>query len=239
MIIPVSKSQSLKRNSVLALCLICASSLGAQNASNAAADFRDALKLVERHEFYEARTSAIESLKRHPNSVEGYNLLGIIESNLKDYPAALDAFSRALALQPKSIKTHNNLGDLYLAVNRVDDAEKEFRTVLRLAPADAEGNYNLGVLLMANGVPAEAIPHFERVHPQNTATQFNLVRAYFAVKRPADALRLAARLSAQNNQVQVHFSLGVLLASERQYKAAQDELSKADALAAQHLRDCV
>lgn len=230
MIIPVSKSQSLKRNSVLALCLICASSLGAQNASNAAADFRDALNLVERHEFYEARTSAIESLKRHPNSVEGYNLLGIIESNLKDYPAALDAFSRALALQPKSIKTHNNLGDLYLAVNRVDDAEKEFRTVLRLAPADAEGNYNLGVLLMANGVPAEAIPHFERVHPQNTATQFNLVRAYFAVKRPADALRLAARLSAQNNQVQVHFSLGVLLASERQYKAAQDELSKADAL---------
>ncbi len=230
MMIPLSHSQSRKRNVVLVLFLICASSLVAQSPSSAAEDFREAQKLVEQREYYEARTAAMEALKRHPSSVEGYNLLGIIESSIKDYPAALDAFSRALVLQPNSVKTHNNLGDLYLTVNRVGEAENEFRTVLRLAPADAEGNYNLGVLLMAKGVPAEAIPHFERVHPQNTATQFNLVRAYFAVRRPADALRLAAKLSEQSNEVQVHFSLGVLLASERQYKAAQDELGKADAL---------
>jgi tetratricopeptide (TPR) repeat protein len=82
---------------------------------------------------------------------------------------------------------------------------------------------------MAKGAPTEAIPHFERVHPQNTATELNLVRAYFAARRPGEAMRLATRLSSQSNEVQVHFSLGVLLASERQYKAAQDELAKADA----------
>ena len=61
--------------------------------------------------------------------------------------------------------------------------------------------------------------------------RFNLIRAYFQSKRTAEALRLATELSAQNkNDVQVHFTLGVLLASEKQYKAAQLELEKADAL---------
>jgi tetratricopeptide (TPR) repeat protein len=218
-------------SSALVLILVCASSLCGQTPSREAADFRQAQQLAAQHEFYQARTSVIDGLKRNPGSVEGYNLLGIIESSLKDYPAALDAFSRALTLAPNSAKTHNNLGDLYLTVNQIPQAEKEFRTVLRLSPADPEGNYNLGVLLMGKGAPAEAIAHFERVHPQTTATQFNLVRAYFAVKRPADGRRLATKLSTLNpNNVRVHFSLGVLLASQHEYAAAEDELSKADAL---------
>lgn len=170
------------------------------------------------------------ALERHPKSVEGYNLLGIVDSNLKDYSAALAAFNRALALSPESVKTHNNLGSFYVSVHQLGEAEKQFRTSLRLSPSDSEGNYNLGSLLLARGAAAEAIAHFERVHPQNIATQLSLVRAYFDAKRPADALRFATKVSAQNDQVQVHFSLGVMLASERQYALAQDELAKADAL---------
>ena len=230
MMISTGSSHSRSRNCILALFLISASSLCAQSPSGSAADFREAQSLVGQHQFHEARTSALAALQRHPNSVEGYNLLGIIDTGLQDYPAALADFDKALALAPNSVKTHNNLANFYVAVHKMSDAEKEFRTVLRLAPTDAQGNYNLGVLLMAKGAPAEAIPHFERVHPQNTATAFNLVRAYFAVRRPADALRLATRLSAENNEVQVHFSLGVLLASAGQYKPAQEELAKADAL---------
>jgi len=57
------------------------------------------------------------------------------------------------------------------------------------------------------------------------------IRADLHGKRTAEALRLAARLSAEKkNDVQLHLSLGVLLASEKQYKAAQLELEKADAL---------
>lgn len=216
-------------SNLLSLSLFAASAY-AQTPVGSSHDFRDIQNLIAQHEFHEAKSATLEVLQRHPKSIEAYNLLGIIDSNVRDYPAALDAFHKALSLAPNSIKTHNNLGDLYIAVNQMSDAEKEFRTVLRLAPADAEGNYNLGVLLMTKGAPAEAIPHFERVHPQNTATQFNLIRAYFAAKRPADGVRLAAKLSETNNIVQVHFSLGVLLASERQYKLAQSELAKADAL---------
>lgn len=234
-------ARSMRSFLILLQCLLCASlsallsiaptPLLAQHAPNPSADFSEAQSLLQQGRLHEAKTSALDALRHHPSSVEGYNLLGIIESDLQDFPAALNAFGKALKIAPNSVKTHNNVGDLFVAAKQFNDAEREFRIVLRLDPADANGNYNLGVLLMAKGAPAEAIPHFEKVRPQNTPTEFNLIRAYFETKRPADALQLAAKLSAQSkDNVQVHFSLGTLLAAEKQYKEAQGEFEQADAL---------
>jgi tetratricopeptide (TPR) repeat protein len=187
--------------------------------------------LVQEGHLDEAKASLLEELHRNPASVEGYNLLGIIESNQQDYSNALAAFEKALQLSPNSAKTHNNLGNFYMTQKKAGLAEKEFRTSVRIDPGNADGNYNLGVLMMARGVPVEAIPHFERVHPTNLATSFNLLRAYFQCKRTAEALRLANALSDANKEnAQVHFTLGVMLASEKQYKPALLDLEKADAL---------
>jgi tetratricopeptide (TPR) repeat protein len=187
--------------------------------------------LAQQGRLEEARVKVQEELQQNPSSVEGWNLLGIIESQEQDYSGALAALQKALQLAPNSTKTHNNLGNVYLTQKKFDLAEKEFRTALRLDPGDQDASYNLGVLEIAKGSPAEAIAQFERVRPKNLATRFNLIRAYIESKRTAEGLRMATALSAENeNDVKVHFSLGVLLASERQYKAAQFELEKADAL---------
>jgi tetratricopeptide (TPR) repeat protein len=194
------------------------------------AELQQAEALMQQGHLDEAKAKVQEQLGRSA-SVEGYNLLGIIESGQQDYANALASFQKALQLSPNSTKTHVNLGNVYLMQKKADIAEKEFRTVLRLEPQNQDGNYNLGLLLMAKGAPAQAIPLLARVHPANTATRFNLIQAYFQIKRNAEALRMATELSAENkNDVQVHFSLGILLASEKQYKAAQFELQKADAL---------
>ncbi len=67
--------------------------------------------------------------------------------------------------------------------------------------------------------------------PADPAPSLPLIRAYLQTHRVTEALRMVAALSAQHKaDVQVHLSLGVLLASEMQYKAAQLELEKADAL---------
>jgi tetratricopeptide (TPR) repeat protein len=64
------------------------------------------------------------------------------------------------------------------------------------------------------------------------AAKFALIRSDLENKHTTEALRLATRLSAQHeNDLKVHFSLGVLLAVEKQYKPAELELEKADALA--------
>jgi tetratricopeptide (TPR) repeat protein len=190
--------------------------------------FQAAETLLGEHKLAEARTEALEQLKQH-STVEGYNLLGIIESNQQDYEAAIASFQQALHLSPRSTKTLNNLGNTYAAQKRWDQAESEFRTVLRMEPANADANYNLGVLLMLKGSATEAIPHFERVH--TTQSQFSLVRAYLQTHRTAEALRTADALADNHkSEVQVQFSLGVLLASAQQYKAAQRLLDRAEAL---------
>jgi tetratricopeptide (TPR) repeat protein len=210
---------------------LCLATPGLPQQAASSDSFSEAEALLQQHRLAEAKTAVLDELKQHPSSVDGYNLLGIIQSNQRDFAGAIATFQKALQLNPRSAKTHNNLGNAYAAQKQFDPAEKEFRSVLRVDPANSDANYNLGVLLMMKGSAAEAAPHFERVQPKTTAAQFNLIRAYFQSHRPSDALRVANELSEQNkNDVQVHFSLGLLLASERQYKAAQLELENADVL---------
>ncbi len=214
--------------SSLCACFVCDAQQGPPHAT---ADFSEAQELLQQHRLNEARTAAMNELTLHPSSVEGYNLLGIINDERMDYQGALEAFQKALALAPHSIKTHNNLGNLYAETRHLDLAEQEFRTALRINAADQEGNYNLGTLLMVKGEAAQAIPYLERIHPQTVASRFNLVRAYFQLHRAADGLRMANELAEQaKDQVRVQFSLGVFLASQKQYAPAQLALERADVL---------
>lgn len=188
--------------------------------------------LMRQHRLFEAKTEALKAIQAHPSNVEAYNLLGIIQGEQQNYADAIEVFQKALKIAPNSTKTRNNLGNVYVAEQKPDLAEMEFRAVLRLDPANRDANYNLGMLLLAKSSPAQAISHFARVRPQNDETRFNLVRAYFENKQPAEALRVAGELSAESkSNLQVHFSLGLLLASEKQYAPAVLEFEKADALA--------
>jgi tetratricopeptide (TPR) repeat protein len=191
----------------------------------------EAGELLRRGSIDEAKKKIQEELQQNPSSVQGYNLLGIVDTNEKDYANALLAFEHALKIEPNSTGTRNNLGNLYVAEAKLDLAEAEFRKVLRIEPGNRDGNYNLGLVLLAKNSPLEAISHFERVHPADNATRFNLTRAYFRANKPTEALKVAAELSADNKtDVQLHFTLGVLLAAQKQYRAAQLELEQADAL---------
>jgi len=192
---------------------------------------QQAEQLIQQGLFDQARAIIDEQIRNNPSNVDAYNLLGIAYASEKDYPHALDSFERALKIAPDSKTTHNNLGNLYVSQQKLELAEKEFTTVLKTAPLNRDANYNLGLLLMAKGAPLAAIQHFQRVRPLTVEARFNLVRAYFAAGQTAEALQVARELSAgHKHDVQLHFTLGVLLASAKQYKPAQLELEQANAL---------
>lgn len=203
----------------------------AQRTADTSPLLLDAGELLRQGLLDQAKEKIRAELQRNPSSVEAFNLLGIVETNEKDYSGALEAFQHALKLDPNSTGTRNNLGNLYVAEQKFDLAEAEFRRVVRLRPADHDGNYNLGLVLLATNHPLEAISSFERVHPADNATRFNLTRAYFRSGKTAEALKTAKALSAENkSDVQLHFTLGVLFAAQKQYAPAQLEFEQADAL---------
>jgi tetratricopeptide (TPR) repeat protein len=193
--------------------------------------FAEAETLLQQGAFGEAKAKIQEQLALNPASVEGYTLLGIVCNSEKDYDQALEAFQHAIKLAPTSAKTRINLGNVYIAQEKLDLAEKEFRKALSLDPANRDGHYNLGLVLMAKGAPAQAIPQFLQARPLNIPTRFNLIRAYLQAGRTKEGLAAAEQLSAQGkNNIQLHFTLGVMLASSKQYDIAQRELEKANAL---------
>jgi tetratricopeptide (TPR) repeat protein len=193
--------------------------------------FAEVESLLQQGRSAEAKERLQDIVAQDPGSVEGYNLLAIACISQKDYQAAFDALQHALKLNPTSPRTRTNLGNLYVAQQKLDLAEKEFREVLRTSPANSDANYNLGVVLLGSNKPAAAIPYLQRVVPPTTTSQINLMRAYLRVNQAAPALKIADRLSAQNaKDVQLHFTLGTLLASNGEYRAAQRALEKANLL---------
>jgi len=194
-------------------------------------ELAEAESLFQQGQLAEAKIAVQNFLQSQSSSVDGYNLLGIICSNQQDYDCSLEAFQKALTLNPASSRTHVNLGNLYASAGKTEPAEKEFRKALALAPWDQQANYNLALLLLAQGKAAAAIPLLQHVHPAPVEARMNLVRAYLRASRSADGLSLAKQLSLESkNDVQRHFTLGLLLASEKQYKLAELELEKADSL---------
>jgi tetratricopeptide (TPR) repeat protein len=202
-----------------------------QSAKSTSPLLAEAEALLREGRVTDAKSKIQEELQRNPASAEAYDLLGVAYVSEKDYPGALDAFQHALKLEPNSTRTRNSIANVYVAQGKLDLAEQAFRDILRFTPTNRDANYNLGLVLLARGSPAKAILHFQRVRPTNLETRLNLTRAYLQAGRTAEGLKSATALSNDNkDDVQLHFTLGVLLASEKQYHAAQLELEKANAL---------
>ncbi len=244
------------RNPVLALAMLsvlpCAAAAQQTNKTSPTASakpkaaqtprppspFLQAETLLSQGLLDEAKKETLAQLQLHPSSSEGYKLLGIICVSQKDYVNAMEAFQHALKLEPASAGLHNDLGNVFMAQGKPDLAEKEFRKALLLDSSNRDANFNLGLLLMAKNQPVEAIPHFQRVHPVDTPTRFNLLRAYLRAGKTAEGLKLANEISGQDpNNVNLHTTLGALLASEKQWRSAQLELEKANCPAAGNIRD--
>ena len=191
----------------------------------------EAEALLREGRIADAKSKIQEELERNPWNAEAYNLLGVACVNERDFSGALEALQHALKFAPNSTRTRNSIANVYVAQGKLDLAEQELRTVLRVAPTNRDANYNLGLVLLAQDAPAKAIPYFQRVRPANRESKFNLTRAYLLSGRTSEGLKSATELSNENkDDVQLHVTLGVLLAAEKQYRAAQLELEKANAL---------
>lgn len=200
-------------------------------ADSADQQFAEADKLLTEGNSEGALAAAEAGLRLSPRSVRGLNLLGVIYGQKRDFPHAISAFESALKIDPHSAVTHTNLGNVYFGEQKFDLAEKEFQLTLGEHPNDRQANYDLGSLLLVKKQPKLAIAYFSRVQPQDAQVLLNLCQAYFASGQKAKGLEIAKSLSAlAKDDVRAHFTLGVLLAAQEQYKDAIHELEAADAL---------
>jgi len=139
-----------------------------------------------------------QALQLDPRSSLQTNL-GIIEAARGNLPEAEAAFRLAVTTDPKSVAAQLELGRFQWLTGKLADAEGTFRAALALEPANVLANRALAAFYLQSGRPAEAEPYLKKAVEASGAVDAKLALAdyYAAMKRPADAMGVLEKLSAE------------------------------------------
>lgn len=122
--------------------------LGALKAAQAALPhLKRALALIGAKDYEAARTAAQKAVERDPNLIHAWHLLAIAREHLGDWPGALEAYERGLALDPANPPIANDLGRLASKMGMYPQAEALFRHYLSFRPFAPESSNNLAAVL--------------------------------------------------------------------------------------------
>lgn len=138
----------------------------------------------------EAARLLAEAATLNPNDALMYNEVGLIYLQRHNWPAAVDAFERAVALEPDFSIAHYNLACALERCRRPNAAIAAYRKAIENAPELAEAQSRLGNLLHARGHREEALECFRRAadaRPNATLGQLNKVKLLIEEDKAADA----------------------------------------------------
>ena len=107
-----------------------------------------ALFLISRQKWDEAREALTDLLIIDPNYPPAYNLLGNIYFYQGNFGAAKENYQKAVDLDQNLAEAWNNLGNIYGENNVLDKAEEYYRKALALNSANPSWNTNLGKVLL-------------------------------------------------------------------------------------------
>jgi serine/threonine protein kinase/Flp pilus assembly protein TadD len=150
-----------------------------------------------------------------------------------EWEQAVDAFTRALALDPASADACRELGRAYENLKRFDEAESTHRRAIELQPGYWANHNYLGTFLLRRSRIAEAAGVFRRaveLAPDNTRPLNNLAGALIAAERYDEAIDVLSRSTALKPTSGAFGNLGTTLFRRQRYAEAARAAEKAVAL---------
>ncbi|MDT4741899.1 tetratricopeptide repeat protein [Bradyrhizobium sp. WYCCWR 12699] len=110
----------------------------------------------------EAQAAYRKVLQLAPNQIVALHMLGILESDAKNYQQAEILLSRAVAADPRSADAHMSLGVALNGLRRHDEARASYRRALALRPNHAVTLSNLGNASAALDLHDEALHSYDK-----------------------------------------------------------------------------
>lgn len=125
------------------------------------------------------------------------------------YPAAVEAFTRAIQADAKDYFAHFNLAMAYTLMDRDAEAVAEYRRTLEIKPGLYEAELNGAIVLMRQKNPAEALPWLEdaarqrpaEFRPRNYLAEAQLQTGDYS--KAEESYRAALALDAANPGAQI------------------------------------
>lgn len=110
----------------------------------------------------EARQQLEVALERMPSVAQLWFNLGVVQEALNDWPGALEAYDRALALPAPPPGARMNRGYVLTRLGRLEEALANNREFARLQPDDADAHLNVAEVCMSMRRPEEGLVASER-----------------------------------------------------------------------------
>jgi tetratricopeptide (TPR) repeat protein len=148
------------------------------------------------------------------------------------FPAAAEAFGRAVSAAPDSATARLNFGLTLARLGKAADAASQFEAALRLDPANLEARAALGIVLADQGRDADSLEHlrpaFEQ-RPQDLNVRGALVRVLIRSRRIDDAIAVLERVSSLDpDNEETVVSLAILFADRQRFREAVTLLDEAN-----------
>ncbi len=124
--------------------------------------FEEALILLNKGQFDEAKNIFSEILKHDPNNFSAYNNRGNIYFILGNLGDALENYDNAIKLKPDFADAHNNKGNVLRKLNQKEDALKSYTKATKFNQSHAQAHYNLGGVLRELKKYSTAIKNFTK-----------------------------------------------------------------------------
>ena len=148
-----------------------------------------------------AEISMRRALSLEPNHVEARTLLGWLSMEIRrDFPAAIEAYARVVALKPNWPEAHNNLGVALMKNGDLDKAIENFSWAVALKSDYSEALSNRGWAYAEQKKWREARADFEQAlkfNPDDEGALYGLSQALREVRDYAGAEQALRRLIAR------------------------------------------
>ena len=146
-------------------------------------------------------------LTDYPNSALLFNVLGLIDYNLKNYESAKQKYCKAIELNPNFPDPLNNLGMVERLLGNYQDAVSAFKRSIIIKPDFSEAYVNLANLYLQISDLSKAEINYRnalKINPNFTQASQNLGATLIKMKRNADAAKVymaALEFSPHNDAV--------------------------------------
>ena len=175
-------------------------------------DLKNIHALFSEKKFTETKDYILDILPDYPNSALLFNVLGLVDYNLKDYKCAKQKYCKAIELNPNFPDPLNNIGMVDRLLGNYQDAISAFKRSIIIKPDFSQAYFNLANLYLQTSDLSEAESNYKialKISPNFTPASQNLGATLLKLGRKADAANIyRSALEYAPNDTAILLSLG-------------------------------
>lgn len=182
---------------------------------------------------YDLAVAMLQSvLKQHPESKEILRGLALTYLFMKDDKAAEVQLRKIIEHHPNDVHARLELGDMLFARKELGAAEEQYKQMMTFAPENSAPYLRLSKIYLNTGRKQEAVALLEKAQEAERAPSFTvsatLIDLYIKQGQYDKAVeRCLVKLRNDPNDAFYRYLLGLVFASSKKFKLAEEELNKA------------